>query len=73
MDKNKRNFWIGMGLVSMLLALSNEFDGAGQRPTGRWSWVTGPLFDAFGNRGISALWLAIGALCILAALLGQKR
>lgn len=63
----KRMAYLGVGLISLIGAAANALDGYQQRPTGRWSFVLGPLFDAFGSHGITALWLAMGAFFLFVA------
>lgn len=58
---------LGIRLMALIAAAANALSGYTQRPTGRWSFVLGPLFDAFGSTGITIAWLALAAVFLAGA------
>lgn len=58
---------LGIRLIALIAAAANALEGDSQRPTGRWSFVLGPLFDAFGNTGITVAWLALAVVFLAGA------
>jgi hypothetical protein len=64
-DSRKSCIAIGVGaLVSSAVELYNP---TLQPPTGRWSWITATIFNAFGSTGLAVLWTALGLFLILIA------
>lgn len=60
-NKDKGLAFFGLGGCLLVLGLAKFFDTSSLRPTGRWSLVFGPLFDAFGPPGPALGFIALGA------------
>lgn len=58
--------------MALIAAATNALNGYTQRPTGRWSFVLGPLFDAFGSTGITVAWLALAVVFLAGAWFSSK-
>lgn len=59
-NKDKGNFWIGIGLVCVVLGATQIANPSSSHPTGRWSFILGPLFDAFGQVGPPMFSIVLG-------------
>jgi hypothetical protein len=60
--------YFGLGLLSALLAFM-EWQAPSTPPfTGRWSWVKGAMFEAFGPGGPFTCYVAIAAVATCAGL-----
>jgi hypothetical protein len=53
-----------LGVVAIAVSV-RFFVTAPVRPTGRLSWLTGPIFDVAGSLGLALFWLAMGLFLIL--------
>jgi len=53
-----------IGIVSIALGVLALWQGHG-RPTGNWSWLTGPIFDVAGNVGIALFYFTVGSFLLL--------
>jgi hypothetical protein len=62
-DKSLAN--IAVGLCVLVVGISNLLDPPLVRPSGRWSAIFGPLFDAFGTNGPALALVAIGVVFIV--------
>ncbi|MDP1690701.1 MAG: hypothetical protein Q8L49_01845 [Burkholderiaceae bacterium] len=60
-NKDKGLAFIGIGACLVVLALANLIQPSPARPTGRWSLIFGPLFDAFGPLGPALAFAGLGA------------
>jgi len=56
-----------MGIVLLALGVVTLWQRSG-RPTGNWSWLTGPIFDVAGNVGIALFYGALGLFLLLVGL-----
>jgi hypothetical protein len=65
-DAKKAGLAIGIG--SLVMAITEIADPPVVAPTGRWSWLTAPIFEAFGPYGLCALWVVIGVFLIAVSL-----
>ena len=63
-DKDKGNAHIALGGCSLLFGLLDLTKTSVTRPTGRWSVIFGPLFDAFGPSGPAMASVVIGIVLI---------
>ena len=64
-NKDKGRFWLGLSLVSFLLAASS-FSNATQPPfTGRWGWLHQMFFDAFGSHGDLAMYCLFAGIALV--------
>lgn len=63
---------IAIGSIVIALGLFNEFFGKGERPTGRWSVIFGPIFDSFGAHGLNATQILIGLVFIFFAIFKKE-
>jgi hypothetical protein len=48
-----------LGVGGIVLGVVILWQGGG-RPTGPWSWVTGPIFDVGGNTGLAIFHIGAG-------------
>jgi hypothetical protein len=62
--KEKANVYVGLGICSAALGFVKFAEPSSVRPTGRWSFIYGPLFDAFGQSGPAMAFVFIGAVFI---------
>jgi len=60
-----RAMHLAVGLIALLMACSEFLNPQLTRPTGRWSFLFGPIWDAFGPTGLAAYW-ALAGLVFLA-------
>ena len=71
---DKAKLFIGMGVVAISLGAIDIFYPPQARPTGRWAFFLGPVFDAFGTFGVAILWIVIGVAAVFYGfLLGRER
>ena len=64
-NKDKGNVGIGIGLVFLVLGLTQIAYPSGGRPTGRWSFMLSPIFDTFGQLGPSIIYIGLGVLLVI--------
>ena len=50
---------IAFALISLIMSISELLQPQLTRPTGRWSFLFGSIWDAFGSNGIAIYWLLI--------------
>lgn len=65
--EDARKFVIVIGLVAWVMAIVEVVVPRVSAPTGRWSWITGTVFNAFGPYGMAVLWAVVGAALLGAA------
>jgi hypothetical protein len=71
LDKaDARKFVLAVGVGTWAMALVEFISPRPESPTGRWSWLTAPIYDSFGAHGLAALWFAIGCFMII---ISQKK
>lgn len=63
-NKEKGNGNIGIGLCGVILGIAKLISPSLERPTGRWSFIFGPLFDLFGVSGVGLINVIIGVTFI---------
>ncbi len=63
--------WLGALLVFM--GVHQHFFPDLSRPTGRWAWLFGAIWDAGGNTGLVVYWIAIGLGFLVFSLGGMLR
>lgn len=71
MPATPRQVAAAMALISLVMAVLEVVQQRGTRPEGRWSFLFGPLWDAFGWQGLVCYWLLL-SLVFGAALLATK-
>jgi len=59
-----RRFCLVMGFVFFALVVVELAAPRATAPTGRWSWVTAPVFEAFGSFGLAVVWAVLGLFLI---------
>ena len=64
---DSRKFGIAVGVAALVSSAVEFFNPTMQPQTGRWSWLTANIFDAFGSIGLAALWAALGLFLIFIA------
>jgi hypothetical protein len=72
----KANAWAGIGVLLLIMGGMKWITPDVPPFTGKWSWLYGPLYDAFGPRGTAVAMFSAGALFIVAAIstwLKEKR
>ena len=62
--EDSRKFCLVMAIVFFALAVVELAAPRATAPTGRWSWVTGPMFDLFGSFGLAVVWGALGLFLV---------
>lgn len=62
-DAKKACFALAIGTWAM--SLVELFYPTITAPTGRWSWLTGSIFDAAGSSGLVMLWVVVGSFLFL--------
>ena len=72
-NKDKGNFGIGIGLVGIVLGATQIAYPSSSHPTGRWSFILGPLFNAFGQVGPPMFSIVLGILFIIFGLLQRSK
>jgi len=63
-----RKFCLVVGIASLALACVQIISPTATMPSGRWSFITRPVFEVFGAYGLAGLSALIGALLIGIAL-----
>ncbi len=58
----KRNLFVGLTAIYVVLALTEYMSPSQSRPTGRWAFIMGPIFDLGGSFALIMYWLAISLL-----------
>ena len=56
---------IAFAIGTWVMALVELFYPTITTPTGRWSWLTGSIFNAAGSLGLVALWVVVGGFLFL--------
>ena len=69
----KAKLLIGLSTVCASLAANEYCNPTTHHPTGRYSWLFGPIFEKFGPKGILIYWVAVSALLALASILNIWR
>lgn len=72
-NKDKGNAGIGIGMCCLVLGITQVAYPSASRPTGRWSFVLGPLFDAFGLIGPAMLPIIFGISLVFFGFLLRNR
>jgi hypothetical protein len=72
-NKDKGNANIGIGLCFLVLGMTQIAYSSSTRPTGRWSFVLGPLFDSFGQLGPPMFFIIFGVLFVVFGLSLRSR
>ena len=62
--ENPRKFCFVMAIVFFALVVVELSAPRATAPTGRWSWLTGPIFDAFGSFGLAVVWAVLGLFLV---------
>lgn len=64
---DSKKFVIAIGISALASSAVELYNPTLQPPTGRWSWITATIFNAFGSIGLAALWTALGLFLIFIA------
>ena len=56
---------IAFAIGTWAMALVELFYPTITTPTGRWSWLTGSIFNAAGSLGLVVLWVVVGSFLFL--------
>lgn len=59
--------------VGFFMALHEWLSPTLARPTGKWSFVFGPLWDRWGSGGIIGAWIGMGLVAFAADVLFRTR
>jgi hypothetical protein len=59
-----RRFCLALGIGALVMALLQLLYPRTNAPSGRWSWVTGPLYDVFGSHGLAAFFAVLGVFLL---------
>jgi len=62
---DSRRFCLVIGICSLALAIVEFVSPRTLAPTGRWSWLTAPIYESLGAYGLAILWVALGAFLVL--------
>jgi hypothetical protein len=65
---DSRKFVIAIGISALASSAVELYNPTLQPPTGRWSWLTATIFNAFGSTGLATLWTALGLFLIFIAI-----
>jgi hypothetical protein len=66
--EDSRRFCVAIGIVGWVLAIIEFVSPRTVTPTGRWSWLTAPIYEAFGAYGLAILWALGGAFLVLVSM-----
>jgi len=61
-----RRFCLVIGICCFALVVVELAAPRATAPTGRWSWLTAPIFEAFGSFGLAVVWAVLGLILIAA-------
>lgn len=64
---DSRKVCIAMGIAILVSSGMELYNPTLEVPTGRWSWITSSVFNAFGSTGLAAFWAALGLFLIFIA------
>jgi len=70
---DRAKLFFGLGIVFVGVAVLECFDPTKSRPEGRYSWITGPIFDNFGSGGLIVYWFAVAFLLAIIAVINIRR
>jgi hypothetical protein len=60
-----RKFCIAVAIGTWAMALTELLYPSQTAPTGRWSWITGAIFNSAGSKGLAVLWVAVGTFLFI--------
>ena len=64
-DKHEaRKFCLAIGIGVLALAVVEVVSPRTVAPTGRWSWLTAPIYENFGTYGMAIWWVVVGLVLI---------
>lgn len=63
--ETRRHAFRWLGAMFVLLGVFKFFNPTTARPTGRWSWFLGFIWDVGGNSGLTMYWIAIGLVFLV--------
>ena len=58
----KRRICAAVILMGLIMMVSELLEQQQTRPTGRWAFFFGPIWDLFGWYGLAAYWFGISAI-----------
>jgi hypothetical protein len=59
-----RRFVLAIGIVAFVMVVVELASPRATAPTGRWSWLTAPIFEAFGSFGLAIVWAIVGLILV---------
>jgi hypothetical protein len=65
----KRLFFVGIGIVSIVMGIIKYYEPSNSPPSGRWAFVLAPIYQAFGPQGVGIAFLLFGICLALVGLL----
>jgi hypothetical protein len=62
---SKKQIALAGALIFLIMAGAEVLQPHFSRPTGRWSFLFGPIWDAFGWPGLAGYWLVLVIPCAI--------
>lgn len=69
----RRTAFVGVGIVFAVLGATRLYLSTDTAPTGRWAFVFGPIYKAFGPYGLSTTFIALGVVFMLIGVLLKEK
>ena len=66
-----RRLCLALGIVGLVMSVLQLSYPQTSAPTGRWSWLIGPIYGFFGSFGIAAFFAALGLFLLIIGLRQQ--
>ena len=56
-----------LGIVAFVMVVVELAAPRATAPTGRWGWLTAPIFEMLGSFGLAIVWAIVGLILVAAS------